>query len=139
MDLPAASNRPTSPSMLTARQIAAVAEALAPHDCAAIYLFGSRATGQARPASDIDLACLPRQPIDPLECFRLAGVLGGQLAAPVDLVDLRRASTVMAKEVLRTGILLQERDSPRRRQFEMLALSAYARLNEERHECLSTR
>jgi hypothetical protein len=50
----------------------------------------------------------------------------------VDLIDLRSASTVMRVQVLEHGIVLYERNSGNRQAFEATALSAYARLNEER-------
>jgi len=52
----------------------------------------------------------------------------------VDLVDLRQASTVMRVEVLRDAILLIDAQPSPRSAFEAFALSAYARLNEERRE-----
>ncbi len=103
---------------------------------AAIYLFGSLNLGTTHRESDIDLAFLPESPCDPLEVFEIANQLAEKLGRQVDLVDLRRASTVMCKEVLRTGMLLHETDRSRRVEFEMLALSDYARLNEEREPVL---
>lgn len=71
-----------------------------------------------------------------MEVFQAAGLLSQQLGSEVDLVDLTRASTVMRKEILRTGETIEVQDSLVSQTFEMLALSDYARLNEERHECL---
>jgi predicted nucleotidyltransferase len=102
----------------------------------AVYLFGSLSRGAGHADSDIDLAFLPARPCDPVEVFEVANRLAERLGRQVDLVDLRRASTVMRKEVLRTGTLLHESDSARRMEFEMLALSDYARLNEEREPVL---
>jgi predicted nucleotidyltransferase len=102
----------------------------------AIYLFGSLSRGTGHRDSDIDLAFLPDCPCDPVEVFDKANQLAEKLGRHVDLVDLRRASTVMRKEVLRSGILLQESDRNRRQEFEMMAFSDYARLNEERQPVL---
>lgn len=102
----------------------------------AVYLFGSASRGTMHRDSDIDLAFLPASPCDPVEVFETANRLAETLGRHVDLVDLRRASTVMQKEVLRTGILLEEAHPARRMEFEMLALSDYARLNEEREPVL---
>jgi predicted nucleotidyltransferase len=102
----------------------------------AVYLFGSMAGASPREDSDIDLAFLPKATVDPLEVFECANRLAIHLGRDVDLVDLRRASTVMRKEVLRTGMLLQDTDPARRMEFEMLTLSDYARLNEERRPVL---
>lgn len=107
---------------------------------AAIYVFGSQGTPAARPDSDLDLAILPPRPLDPLERFRLSNALSEAAGRQVDLIDLTRASTVMAKEVIRTGTLIAESDPARRHEFEMRTLADYARLNEERRESLpSTR
>ena len=55
----------------------------------------------------------------------------------MDLIDLSRASTVMAKEVIRTGVVLHMADRSRLQQFEMRTLADYARLNEERQAVLA--
>lgn len=102
----------------------------------AVYLFGSAATGRSHPDSDIDLAILPEHPCDPVEIFEIANRLAQRTGRHVDLVDLKRASTVMCKEVVRTGLLLEQKDPAKRIEFEMLALSDYARLNEEREPVL---
>lgn len=100
----------------------------------ALYRFGSQAKGIARPASDIDLAILSREPMPNLRRFELAQELATQLHRDVDLVDLRTASAVMKMQVLSTGTCLVSQDESARREFEMYAYSDYARLNEERHE-----
>jgi uncharacterized protein len=100
----------------------------------ALYRFGSQAKGTARPASDIDLAILSREPVPNLRRFDLAQELATQLHRDVDLVDLRTASAVMKMQVLSTGACLVSQDEPARREFEMYAYSDYARLNEERRE-----
>ena len=100
----------------------------------ALYQFGSQAKGTARPASDIDLAILSREPMPNLRRFELAQELATQLHRDVDLVDLRTASAVMKMQVLSTGVCLVSQDESARREFEMYAYSDYARLNEERRE-----
>lgn len=103
---------------------------------AAIYLFGSMAHGRTHPQSDIDLAFLPLHACDPVQVFEMASRLADLLGRDVDLIDLRAASTVMAKEVMRTGKLLAQSDPARRKDFEMRTLADYARLNEERQPVL---
>jgi len=104
---------------------------------AAAYLFGSRAREDARPGSDIDLAVLTLGNLDPVERWKLQEDLAAQAHQNVDLVDLRRASTVMRVQVLRDGRLLADVQPLVRATFECSALSAYARLNEERREILN--
>lgn len=102
----------------------------------ALYSFGSQSRGVARPDSDVDLAVLASIPIPELRRFELAQELATQLHRDVDLVDLRRVSTVMRMQVLSTGVCLKAPDEPARQEFEMYTYSDYARLNEERREIL---
>jgi predicted nucleotidyltransferase len=102
----------------------------------AIYQFGSRARGTARPTSDLDLAVLAREPIPHEQRFHLAQELAVQLHRDVDLLDLRTASTVMKMQVLTTGQCLETRDERAKAEFEMYTYADYARLNEERKELL---
>lgn len=106
-------------------------------DVEAIYLFGSRATGEAGPASDADLAVLAAAPLDEVARWNLASRLAGILRLEVDLVDLRRCSAVMRVQVLGRGRLLLDLAPAVRAGFEAFALSDYARLNEERRGILA--
>ena len=65
-----------------------------------MYLFGSRAREDAGPDSDIDLAVLTLGNLDPVERWILQEDLAALAHQNVDLVDLRRASTVMRVQVL---------------------------------------
>jgi len=69
----------------------------------AIYVFGSQATGQATETSDIDIAVLAGGVVDPLFLWELAGALADILHLPVDLLDLRSASSVLQYQVITTG------------------------------------
>lgn len=77
----------------------------------AIYAFGSRIEGTARPDSDLDLAILVADPCDPLQRWSLAGELADLAGCPVDLLDFRSASTVMQYRILTTGQRWWARDS----------------------------
>lgn len=105
-------------------------------DILAIYRFGSSAHGAERRDSDIDVAVLADRPLNPLERFDLQERLAAAIHQSVDLVDLRHASTVMASQVVTTGILLHDPRPAERGQFEDYVFSAYARLNEERRGIL---
>lgn len=98
----------------------------------AVYLFGSLAEGRARPESDVDLGLLSTGDIDPYDLFVCAQDLGRLLGKDVDLVDLSRASTVMRAHVVGEGRRVLVEDRFRADEFEMYALSDYARLNQER-------
>ena len=105
-------------------------------DPIAVYVFGSTAAGAVHESSDLDLAVLPREPLTPGARWDLQQELAAALRSDVDLVDLRSASTVMRFQVVTTGELIHDGDPRERAEFEMLALSMYARLNEERREIL---
>ncbi len=105
-------------------------------DLIAIYLFGSSVQGTPGLESDIDLAILPVQPLNPLERWNLAQDLASLLKREVDLVDLRKASTVMRMQVISSGQYLYESNRQERDRFEDYVFSSYARLNEERKEII---
>ncbi len=69
----------------------------------AIYAFGSQIQGHAGPQSDLDLAVLVAGYADPMVLWNLASDLADLAACPVDLLDLRAASTVMQYQVITTG------------------------------------
>ncbi|MEI6673871.1 MAG: nucleotidyltransferase domain-containing protein [Verrucomicrobiota bacterium] len=122
---------------LTGQQRALIIKALEHLNCILVYLFGSYGSPLEHPASDIDIAFLPSFPVGPIECFDFANTLAELLGRSVDLIDLSSASTVMAKEVIRTGVVLHVADQSRLQQFEMRTLADYARLNEERQPVLA--
>jgi predicted nucleotidyltransferase len=118
-------------------EVTKIREGLAFLKPAAVYLFGSAASGRARPDSDIDLAVLAEGSLSTSQLLRARILLAESLSRDVDLIDLARASTVLRKEVLAGGRLLYETGPSRRAEFEMYTLSDYARLNEERAPVLA--
>jgi predicted nucleotidyltransferase len=106
-------------------------------DVIAIYAFGSRARGDALEGSDYDLAVLARTPLQPVERWKIQEDVAAVARANVDLVDLRRASTVLCIQVLKDGIVLVDAAPSERELFEASTLSTYARLNEERRGILA--
>lgn len=69
----------------------------------AVYAFGSRVQGTAGAQSDLDMAVLVQGYADPLVLWELAGEAADIAGCPVDLLDLRRASTVMQQQILMGG------------------------------------
>jgi uncharacterized protein len=69
----------------------------------AVYAFGSQLQGTANPESDLDLAVLVAGYAEPLALWDVAGSLADVAGCPVDLLDLRAASTVMQYQVITTG------------------------------------
>ncbi len=124
-------------SRLSQSEVSRIESALAELEPRVVYVFGSHGTGRERPDSDLDLAILSDKALDPVQLFEISNRLADELGKEVDLVDLTCASAVMRKEVLRTGERLIVLDPRGACEFEMLALSDYARLNEERAAILS--
>ena len=67
------------------------------------WLFGSHARGEARSDSDIDVGLLCDQPLDPVAVFDAGGRLAARCGMAVDLVDLRRAGTLLRVEATHRG------------------------------------
>ena len=108
----------------------------------AIYLFGSYGTADEWPDSDVDIAVLlppergRRQPhlmLTPCH-YALADALGKS----VDLLNAREVSTVFQKEIVQSGRRLYSKDENAVAEFEMLTLSHYQKLNEERKAILDS-
>ena len=98
-----------------------------------VYLFGSRARDQAHENSDWDIALLSDSALDTVQTWQLAQDIAATLGAPVDLVDLASASTVLRMQVVTDGILLSgtEMDADR---FAMQTYSMYSHLQEARQD-----
>ncbi|MDA3958642.1 nucleotidyltransferase family protein [Oceanispirochaeta sp.] len=105
-----------------------------------IYLFGSQADGTAGENSDVDIALL-LPPADARELGELGFsdlrfALEKKLAKSVDLINLRLSSTVFQNEICNQGRRIYCTDKYETELFEMLVLSYYCKLNEERGEIL---
>jgi predicted nucleotidyltransferase len=77
-------------------------------DIQLVILFGSTARGVTHRRSDLDVAILAKEPLDVVETA--TQVMALLRRSDVDVVDLRRASPLLAMEVVRSGILLYERE-----------------------------
>ena len=104
----------------------------------AIYLFGSHASGDQRNESDVDIAVL-LPPVKPsARSFELQFKLETQLKKNIDLVMLREVNTIFQKEIIMTGRKIFLRDEYETDEFEMLVISKYQKLNEERKEIIKS-
>ncbi|MCB2358616.1 type VII toxin-antitoxin system MntA family adenylyltransferase antitoxin [Clostridium estertheticum] len=97
-----------------------------------IYIFGSYAKGTSRSDSDIDIAFLSDEDFSEYEIFMNAQELAGLLNREIDLVDLKKSSTVFKAQVVGTGKTIFCNNDTRRMYFEMYSFKEYALLNEER-------
>ena len=108
--------------------------------CQAIYLFGSFGNGEQNSHSDVDIAIL--LPIIDSKTFKSIQFSACQtqlclaLRREVDLINLRAVSTVFQNEIVSSARLIDCQDRAATEEFEMLSLSLYQKLNEERKEIL---
>jgi uncharacterized protein len=106
----------------------------------AIYLFGSYGTDNEWPTSDVDIALLLPHALSrrerQLDLSPCRAELESALRREVDLVNLRQVNTVFQKEVIAEGRLIFCADTRAQNEFEMLVISFYQKLNEERREIL---
>ena len=100
----------------------------------ALWLFGSEAMGSAGPFSDIDLAALFRCRPSALDLLEAQDALGALLGREVDIVDLERASPIVAMQVFRHGRLLTDANPRRRHQAVSVTASRYEDLRIVRRE-----
>lgn len=92
---------------------------------AGVYLFGSHATGDAGPESDVDLAFFAGRALPRANLLRLRDQVAAALRRDVDLVDLAQASTIMQMQVLRDGHLAAAPDANCIGLFELRVLRDY--------------
>ena len=92
-------------------------------DIWAIYLYGSMATGQARPDSDIDIALLTAPGKTVPDVLALQSKLATLTRRDVDIVDLRLAGNILRKEVLTHGIPVHAADADKVLAWEGSAIS----------------
>lgn len=100
----------------------------APPEVLAVYLYGSRARGDSKAGSDLDLALLLAAP--PAATLRsvardVEAAVERALRIPVEAVVLNRAPADLVHRVLRDGLLVLDRDRAARLRFEVRARNEY--------------
>lgn len=107
----------------------------------AIYLFGSYGTADEAAGSDVDIAVLlppaEAKNADAIAMHHTRTALELALRKDVDLINLRQVSTVFRKEIIMADRRIYCADAYAADEFEMLTLSYYQKLNEERREILA--
>ena len=107
----------------------------------AIYLFGSHGTEYEMPESDVDIALLlphaEAKQAGSLAMHDLHFALEELLGREVDLINLRQVNTVFQIEIIYAERRIFTADLYAAEEFEMLALSFYQKLNEERAGIIS--
>jgi uncharacterized protein len=108
----------------------------------AIYLFGTYGTADEWPSSDVDIALLlPAEQTPRRSHLMLTPChysLQDALGKSVDLLNAREMSTVFQKEIIESGRLLYCANDDAVAEFEMLTLSHYQKLNDERKAILES-
>ena len=85
-------------------KIIRIIQALIPD--ADIYLFGSRATGQHRERSDIDIALDAGKPLDPVDVGEIRDMLAASnIPYSFDVVDIHTVAQELKENILSEGIV----------------------------------
>jgi len=92
---------------------------------AAVYLFGSAATGRDRRGSDLDLAIVTKSTISGRERLRIEADLSSRLQRDVDLVIFGQAPPLLQHQILKYGRLVCENDPTERVRQEVRARAEY--------------
>ena len=91
----------------------------------AIYVFGSIVTAKDRSRSDIDVAIMVRSPMKGTERVQLETSLSNLLKRDVDLIIFGEASPLLQHQILKSGLLVYERDPKGRVRQEVAARCEY--------------
>jgi len=92
---------------------------------AAVYLFGSTATGRDHRGSDLDLAIITKKPISGLERSKIELNVSNKLLRDVHLVVFGQATPLLQHQVLKYGRLICENDPAERVRQEVLSRTEY--------------
>ncbi len=105
-------------------------------DISALYLFGSYGTEYERTDSDIDIALLlpvlTAKAAGRLSLSKCRSELASLMDRSVDLINLRLVNTVFQHEIIQRGAILFKATDSETDTFEMITMSLYQKLNEER-------
>jgi len=92
---------------------------------AAVYLFGSGATGKMKPGSDLDIAVMSTGAIEGFKRIAMETALSNLLGRDVDLVIFHHSGVLLQHQILKYGCLIFERDPAERVRQETISRSRY--------------
>ncbi|SEM48200.1 hypothetical protein SAMN04489760_11767 [Syntrophus gentianae] len=92
---------------------------------AAVYLFGSTATGRDHRGSDLDLAIVSKKRLSESERLALETELSSLLQRDVDLIVFGQATPLLQHQILKYGRLICENDPEERIRQEVQARTEY--------------
>jgi predicted nucleotidyltransferase len=101
-----------------------------------IYLFGSFLTKYQRGDSDLDLAILIEGDLSIEKTWEIAQKIASKVKIDVDLVDLKKASTVFQNQIINEGKKIYIKDQTKVDFFENYVDSMYLDLNERRRDLI---
>ena len=104
-----------------------------------IYLFGSYVKGNFNINSDIDIAVLLNKKVNKFCLFDTACELGAIIDRDVDLVDFEDVPLTLRFQILKNKKIIYCQDNEQRLYYEMMALSKYQKLNDEREIVLNAK
>lgn len=94
-------------------------------DLQLLYIFGSYASGNIGPNSDIDFAFLSDFEVKPLKKFELQEKLARFYKKNVDLIDMSKAGLMTIAQILHKGERIFEREKLAADEYEMRMVSNY--------------
>jgi predicted nucleotidyltransferase len=97
-----------------------------------LYLFGSRASGDEGPDSDLDIAVVLDGPANLVRLWEAGENIASRLDVDVDLIDLLVADTVLKYQIVTNGKRLFAADPVDAERYEIFILNDMMDLNEAR-------
>ncbi|MCL1865609.1 MAG: nucleotidyltransferase domain-containing protein [Spirochaetes bacterium] len=98
----------------------------------AVYLYGSILNERFDNESDIDIAVITEDKTDYVKLYEMAADLSVLIKRDVHLVDFVSATDILRIEILKNKNVIFCSNDDKRLYYEMIALTSYQKLNEER-------
>jgi len=94
--------------------------------CELIYIFGSYNTERFNAESDIDIAIYPKNDVTSEDLSKLKWELIKNTGRGIDLINLKEAQPVLAKEILAKGELIYCKNEKFKAEFMYKVMAKYA-------------